>query len=278
MRSPIHIVLCSLLFLWMNGAMAALPQQQNVPGGLVWVDLPETLKTTSLVNFAGQRVLNVRIEGKLRALVGLALDLAPGEYHLEVNSKKIEHGFVVQAKEYPVQNITLKDQSKVDLSTEDLARVATEHTEIAAHKRHYRALDDTQSPDLSFISPANGRLSGRFGARRIFNGQARAPHSGLDFAAPRGALVRSAGKGQVLAVADYFFNGKTVFVDHGRGLISMYCHLQKITVAQGQSLDRGEPLGLVGNTGRASGPHLHWSVALNGAMINPELFLKSPKK
>jgi murein DD-endopeptidase MepM/ murein hydrolase activator NlpD len=145
--------------------------------------------------------------------------------------------------------------------------------ELAAINTLKRRFTPLPAPDLDFVAPADGRLSGRFGARRVFNGRPRAPHVGLDFAVPRGTPIVSAGAGTVLATADYFFNGKTVFVDHGQGLISMYCHLDQIEVAAGQPLQRGERLGRAGSTGRASGPHLHWSVILNGAMVDPELLL-----
>ena len=117
-------------------------------------------------------------------------------------------------------------------------------------------------------------LFSRFGLRRFFNGEARAPHSGLDVAVPRGTPVGSVAPGKVLAVDDYFFNGKTVFVDHGSGLLSMVCHLDRIDVRPGDSVTRGQLLGLSGMTGRASGPHVHWSVVLNGVMVDPALFLK----
>ena len=107
----------------------------------------------------------------------------------------------------------------------------------------------------------------------MFNGEPRAPHSGLDLAVARGTPIGASAGGRVLAVDDYFFNGRTVFVDHGNGLISMYCHLERIDVHAGDAVRRGQPLGLAGMSGRASGPHLHWSVILNGALVDPELFV-----
>jgi murein DD-endopeptidase MepM/ murein hydrolase activator NlpD len=133
-----------------------------------------------------------------------------------------------------------------------------------------RAAQDT---DLDFILPVNGRLAGRFGLHRFFNGEPRAPHAGLDVAVALGTPIKASAQGQVLAVDDYFFNGKTVFIDHGNGLLTMYCHLEQIDVKPGDTVSKGQHIGLSGKTGRATGPHLHWSVVLNGAMVDPELFI-----
>lgn len=178
--------------------------------------------------------------------------------------------FEVSAKDYPEQHVTIKDQGKVQLSPENEERAAREIAVIKELKLHWRAAQDT---DLAFIIPAEGVLSGRFGSRRIFNGEPRNPHVGLDVAVDRGTPVMASAQGEVLAVDDYFFNGKTIFLDHGNGLITMYCHMDRIDVQAGETVGKAQPIGLSGNTGRASGPHLHWSVILNGAMVDPELFL-----
>jgi len=137
-------------------------------------------------------------------------------------------------------------------------------------KLHWR---EEKNTDMEFIIPADGRLSGNFGLRRFFNGKPRSPHAGLDVAVASGTPIKASAQGKVLAVDDYFFNGKTVFVDHGNGLITMYCHMDSFDVQTGETVNKGQLLGLSGKTGRATGPHLHWSVILNGAMVDPQLFL-----
>jgi murein DD-endopeptidase MepM/ murein hydrolase activator NlpD len=124
-----------------------------------------------------------------------------------------------------------------------------------------------------FDKPVNGPLSSPFGLRRFFNGEERNPHSGLDFAAKTGTPIKTPAAGKVILTGNYFFNGKTVFVDHGQGLISMFCHLSQIDVTVGDELSRGAVLGKVGSTGRATGPHLHWNVSLNDARVDPSIFI-----
>ena len=120
-------------------------------------------------------------------------------------------------------------------------------------------------------------VSSEFGLKRYLNGQARSPHSGIDIAAAQGTSVYAPSDGIVSMTGDYFFNGKTVFLDHGQGLITMYCHLSKITVAQYEKIQKGAKIGEVGMTGRVTGAHLHWAVSLNNVRVNPRHFLNSTR-
>lgn len=243
----------------------AAPIHAPVPGGIAVIELPAGARSA---RFQGVPVLVIR----QHAYVGLPLITQAGDHLLELDDGRGIR-FVVSDKSYPTQHVRIKDKGKVNLSPHNQARVAREHAEIQSLKRTFRHVE---APDIDFTAPADGPLSGRFGVRRIFNGQPRAPHVGLDFSVPAGTPIGSAGAGTVLATNDYFFNGRTVYVDHGQGLITMYCHLEQIDVMPGQTVSRGQLLGRAGSTGRASGPHLHWSVILNGTMVDPEQFLTAP--
>ena len=255
-------------------AHAGLPKASNVPGGVAIVPLGSvSTGADKPQTWLGDKpVLVTSDHNQWYAVVGLPLDITPGPHELSVKTggETKSESFTVVPKSYPEQHIKLKDKSKVELSAADLARAEREIAAIKELKRHWRAAQDT---DLEFIVPAEGPLASRFGLRRFFNEEPRAPHVGLDVAVARGTPVKASAQGTVLAVGDYFFNGKTVFVDHGNGLITMYCHLDQINVQAGEPVSKAQLLGLSGMTGRATGPHLHWSVVLNGAMVDPELFI-----
>jgi len=255
-------------------AHASLPQSSNVPGGVAIIPLGSVSTSADMPQtWFGDRPVLVTSDHELwYAVVGLPLDTTPGSHELRVKIGGVTKAldFVVNTKDYPEQHITLEDKSKVQLSAEDEARADRELAVIQELKRHWRAAQDT---DLAFILPVQGELSSLFGLRRFFNEEPRAPHAGIDMAVSRGTPVRASAQGTVLAVDDYFFNGRTIFVDHGNGLITMYCHLDRIDVKTGETVNKGQRIGLSGKTGRATGPHLHWSVVLNGAMVDPELFV-----
>ena len=264
---------------FLPGTAQALPKTAPVPGGVALIRLGEVSAQPKAPRawFAERQVLVASAAGHWVAVVGLPLDLKAGSQELLVGEGATQKTlrFEVKDKRYPEQHITLKDSSKVNLASADEERATREIAAIQELKRHWR---DTAETETDFQLPAEGRLASRFGLRRIFNGEARAPHSGLDVAVPRGTPIKAAAQGKILATGDYFFNGKTVFIDHGNGLISMYCHLDRIDVQSGDQVTQGQRVGLAGSTGRSSGPHLHWSVVLNGTMVDPELFLVAEQK
>jgi murein DD-endopeptidase MepM/ murein hydrolase activator NlpD len=175
--------------------------------------------------------------------------------------------------DYPVQKLTLPSRM-VDLSASDLERVRRENREMAR-------LWGSAGP-RRFTLPLAAPLDplpagGRFGHRRIINGSPRSPHGGADYSAAAGTPVRAAADGTVVMVADHFFGGNAVFVDHGDGLVTQYFHLSRVDVRQGQELARGDLVGAVGATGRATGPHLHFGVRWRGARVNPDTLVASPR-
>jgi murein DD-endopeptidase MepM/ murein hydrolase activator NlpD len=174
--------------------------------------------------------------------------------------------------DYPVQELTLP-RGMVELSPADLARVRRENRQIAR-------LWSREGP-RRFSLPLQAPLDplpegGRFGDRRIINGSPRSPHGGSDFPAPQGAPVVAAADGVVALIGDHFFGGRSVFLDHGDGLITMYLHLSRVLVEQGEEVRRGQEVGKVGATGRATGPHLHFGVRWHGARVDPSLLLGPP--
>ncbi len=278
-RSLVGLLAAALLSLGVAQSAAALPRESRVPGGVALIPLGDVVagQPAPHAHLGDQPVLVSADAGQWLAVVGLALDLAPGTHELSVGTQAGEEyvvSFDVRAKRYPAQHVTLKESRRITLSDEDAARALAEIAEIGRLKRHWRATD-AATTDLRL--PAQGRLASRFGLQRYFNGEARAPHSGLDLALARGTPVGASADGRVLAIGDYFFNGRTVFIDHGNGLISMYCHLERIDVTPGASVRVGETVGTSGMSGRASGPHLHWSVMLNGAAVDPQLFVAGVK-
>jgi len=151
-----------------------------------------------------------------------------------------------------------------------MERITRESKQIKSALRHWSPQDDVV---VAFQKPVEGPTSSPFGLRRFFNEQARNPHSGLDIAAAEGAPIHAPAPGIVLDTGEFFFNGNTVLLDHGQGLVTMYCHMSKIDVEPGQTVNSGDLLGEVGMTGRVTGPHLHWGVSLNDARVDPLLFL-----
>jgi murein DD-endopeptidase MepM/ murein hydrolase activator NlpD len=180
----------------------------------------------------------------------------------------------VAAYPYPVQEIEIADQGKVDLSPADLARAERERARVGAVLAGVspRRFSLPLAPPLTPLPAATG-----FGARRIFNRQPRSPHGGADFAARAGTPVLAAGPGRVALAEEHFFAGRSVYLDHGDGLFTMYFHLDEIAVEEGQTLRAGETVGRVGATGRASGPHLHFAVRWRGARVDPALLLGPPE-
>ncbi|ENC9554481.1 peptidoglycan DD-metalloendopeptidase family protein [Aeromonas hydrophila] len=240
-----------------------------VPGGVAVVALSSEAQAPT-ARYQGKPVLVVREEGKRWiAIVGIPLKSQPGPHQLQVSDGRTL-GFTVGTKHYREQHIKLKNSRQVNPLAEDMTRI---NRELAEQTRAYQTFSPAQPSNLLFDKPVEGPLSSPFGLRRFFNGEERNPHSGLDFAVGAGTPIKSPAAGKVILIGNYFFNGNTVFVDHGQGLISMFCHMSKVDVKLGQSLPRGGIVGRVGATGRATGPHMHWNVSLNDARVDPAIFI-----
>ncbi|NKB37999.1 MAG: peptidoglycan DD-metalloendopeptidase family protein [Gammaproteobacteria bacterium] len=244
-----------------------------VPGGIARVlidtdERPRAFYKDKLVLILGQA-------GNWEAVVGIDLAAEAGTHKLKIETPASSYylNFEVQGKKYESQHITIKDKRKVNPGNLDMQRIARDQRDILEAKSSWT---EQRQPSLELQLPLAGRLSSPFGLRRFFNNQARKPHSGIDIAAAAGTAIVAAGSGVVIATGNYFFNGNTVFIDHGQGMLSMYCHMQDFSIEVGDQLEQGEIIGWVGQTGRVTGPHLHFSVLLNQTMVDPALFLTLP--
>tara|TARA_R110002074_G_scaffold170005_2_gene331877 strand:+ start:13668 stop:14513 length:846 start_codon:yes stop_codon:yes gene_type:complete len=249
----------------------AFPQQSRVPGGIAIVDFDTQKQPT--VFYDKQRVLTVHHDGKWRAIVGIPLTAKAGNHTLSHKGTSLSSTFEVTDKEYPAQYITLKKTPKnkrmINPNKLDMQRINREKKKLSSALSTW-----TDKPaQLNFILPANGRLSSPFGLKRFFNQQARNPHSGLDIAAAKGSPIFAPTGGTVIDTGHYFFNGNTVLIDHGQGLISGYFHLNKTLVSIGDEVEQGQQIAEIGATGRVTGPHLHWNVYLNNTKVDPAFFI-----
>ncbi|MFK7699471.1 M23 family metallopeptidase [Pseudomonas caspiana] len=243
-----------------------------VPGGVAVVDLGNAAQAPT-ATYDGKPVLVVKEQGvRWLAIVGVPLTAKPGAQKLIAKDASGNRtlNFVVGNKKYPEQRITLKNQRQVNPNPNDLKRI---DGELAEQLKAYRSFSPGTPSNLALDKPVAGPLSSKFGVRRFFNGEERNPHSGLDFAVPAGTPIKAPAAGKVILTGNYFFNGNTVFVDHGQGFISMFCHMSKIDVKVGDAVPRGGVVGRVGSTGRATGPHMHWNVSLNDARVDPAIFI-----
>jgi murein DD-endopeptidase MepM/ murein hydrolase activator NlpD len=254
------------------------PRVSVVPGGVVTFKLPGAADETPVVKHDGRPVMVVRQGAEWLAIVGISLDAEPGEQHVDVeqrgaNPRQIP--FKVLPKQYRTQQLKVPP-AMVNPSPEDEQRIAKEREKVGAALATF---SPTAPATLRLAQPVPGPRSSSFGLRRVFNGESRRPHSGMDIAAPAGTPIKAPLAGKVVDVGTYYFNGNNVMIDHGQGLVTMYCHLSKIRVEVGEEVKAGDVIGEVGATGRVTGPHLHWGVALSGTFVDPALFLPpAPKK
>ena len=206
------------------------------------------------------------------AIIGADLDLGAGDYpaavtfeHSDGRSEVRDEIIHVESKSFPITRLTVEPRF-VELSPENLERSRRESRRLGEVFGH---ITEDIFWDEAFAVPIPNAQGSNFGHRRVFNDQPRNPHSGADISAASGTPIRSTNRGRVVETGDYFFNGNTVIVDHGVGIYSVYLHLSRIDVEPGQMVEKGEVVGLVGATGRVTGPHLHWGFRVQNARIDP---------
>ena len=186
-------------------------------------------------------------------------------------NKKLIDKITLERKEYRESKIFLQNKEMISPPSESLKRIKSESSLI---KDALKVNSLIKQPSLKMVLPCEGVISSEFGVKRFINNQPRKRHVGLDIAAREGTKVKAALKGKVILTGEFYFAGKVIFIDHGKGLISSYSHLNSVNVKKGQMVNKNKTIGLVGKTGRVTGAHLHWQTFIKGIPVNPELFLE----
>ncbi len=260
-----------ILILLTSHSVHAFPEQALVPGGIALLQLPHYKQDTK-VFFEGKRLAVFPHENTWVAMAGIGLSTKPGDYEFSIKQAdglNVKSKITVEYKKYEEQHLTIKNKRKVNPNKDDSKRIAAE----SKRKKKAKRLFSETRPNVDFIWPVTGRISSIFGLRRFFNEQERRPHGGLDIAADEGTPIKATADGTVIDSGDFFFSGNMIYLDHGQGIISLYAHLSAISVKPGDIVKQGDIIGKVGQTGRVTGPHLHFSIMANQTAIDPVFML-----
>jgi len=273
MTKPLSFLFfCLFYFTFSYSSAAPHLIEQATPGGIIMISIAEIDQEAPKAFFNNKRVAMTKSNTHWLALIGIPLSAKLGEHKITLEMKGTDKNltFKVFDKIYPAQYLTIKKKRMVTGFTKaDLKKINSDKKEMTAAKSTWTE----QTIDTHFIPPVDGRLSSLFGLKRFFNNIAKRPHNGLDIAAKTGTPIIAPASAKVINTGNFYFNGNTVFLDHGQGLLSAYLHMDTITVKEGQKVKQGDMLGTVGETGRVTGPHLHWIVYLNKTPIDPALFI-----
>lgn len=266
-----------ILLLAVNAFALVLPENSPFPGGVIVQEVESKVEPKAYLGKRQLMVLPSQVQDKYFIVAGIGLNQKikePYKVTIKEGEKEQFHSFYLDDKAYEKQYINMKNKRKVSPLKEDMQRIKEE----SSRSRKALALFSPKKfSDLSMVKPVEVKISDDFGKRRYFNNKPRRPHSGVDMAAPTGTKIVAPLGGKIVEMGEFFFNGNVIFIDHGLGLVSMYCHMHKFDVKKGQIVKKGEKIGEVGATGRVTGPHLHWGVSLNGAMVDPRLFFVKQK-
>jgi hypothetical protein len=271
--SPAVLLLTAVLFGQSSPAVTVSVAARSIqPGELIVL----TMKTPVPVEEMAVRAFNRDLrafrtdDNSWCVIVGIDLDVQPGRHTVTIRPgaplhSSIAHTLTVQPKAFPTRRLTV-DEAFVNPPAAVMRRIEDEAARLS---QIWKSSAGTRLWTDTFVRPVTDPANSRFGSRSILNGQPRSPHGGADFASPSGTPVRSPNAGHVVLAGDLYYTGGTVVVDHGLGLVSLFAHLSRVDVKEGQSVERGVVLGAVGATGRVTGPHLHWTLRAQGARVDP---------
>jgi murein DD-endopeptidase MepM/ murein hydrolase activator NlpD len=276
-RSIINkLVILSIAALLIPDAVFALKvtvkPKEVIPGDVFIIKVETDGTKPAEAEFLGSKINLYPVkENQLLAMVAVDIDTAPAKYNINITVGEDRHKaeIIVRRHKFKTIKLTLPEE-KVTLSPEDEQRAAREAELLN------KIWPEINAPAWTgrFTSPTNSAISTAFGVKRIMNEKKTSVHKGTDFRGKTGAHIKAINSGTVVLTEDLFFGGNTLIVDHGMGLYSVYMHLSKFSVSKGDKVSKSQVIGSVGSTGRASGPHLHMSVRLNGLSINPESLFK----
>jgi len=254
-----------------------LEYRELAPGEIIKVAVKNVPDIRSAqIKFLNKKYDTTKKGDDLLCLIGLDLGIETQDYPLRVYLYKQdgtveikEKSISVKDKQFPVKKLWVKEEF-VTPPQSVLERIRRE-SELT------RAIYDIYSPEWrvqgKFILPVEGDIFPNFGERRFFNNRPRSQHSGIDIASPKGTPVKASNSGRVVLATHLYFSGKTVVIDHGLGVFSIYCHFSEINVSSGDDVEKGEVIGKIGSTGRVTGPHLHWSIKIRGSRVDPNALL-----
>lgn len=248
-------------------------KQSNVQGGVVMKKICATHVPNLFFN--NKQIAIEKVNGDWIAFIGIPYTTKSGKYYLSDALGVKHYPFVVKYKQYGVQRLRISNKRKVNPPESDWKRIKRERTEILDALAIFNL--GVQKFPFPLLKPVSGRHSGKYGVRRFINGKKKNPHKGLDIAAVKGTPVLASADGTVVVAGNFFYTGNTVIVSHGFGVNTLYGHLNVINVIKGQEVIRGQNIGTVGRTGRATGPHLHWAVSMNDTLIDPILVMDGVK-
>ena len=266
-----NLSLCFIIILiYSHGILEASDNLNlNTKGG-VYIHEIKGYDSNSDIFLNNQQLLTIKYKDKYFLIYAIPYESELGKNNLEIKiNNDVSHlGFNIKEKVFDTQDISIISKY-VEPSIDNQKRIDLERKSLQEAKNTWY----NKVPDLKFITPANGIVTGRFGTERFYNGKKGSFHNGLDIAAEKGSPIISPSKGKVILTGNYYYNGKFILLDHGKGLKSIFIHLDEILVEKGQILNKGELIAKMGNTGKSTGSHLHWSLILSKTYVNPEYFL-----